>query len=68
MKTRVDVAASGSGMVRAKVWKKEDPEPTAWTIEVPHKNAHTVGAPGLFGFAPQSLYKVYIDNISVKPN
>ncbi|WP_395142339.1 PQQ-binding-like beta-propeller repeat protein [Armatimonas sp.] len=68
MKTRVDVAASGSGMVRAKVWKKEDPEPTAWTIEVPHKSAHTVGAPGLFGFAPQSLYKVYIDNISVKPN
>lgn len=68
MKTRVDVAANGSGTVRAKVWKKEDPEPTAWTIEVPHKSAHKVGAPGLFGFAPQSLYKVYMDNISVKPN
>ena len=68
MKTRVDVAANGSGVVRAKVWKKDETEPAAWMIEVPHKNAHTLGAPGLFGFAPQSLYKVYIDNISVKPN
>jgi len=68
LKTRVDVAPDGSGMVRAKAWKKGDPEPEKWTIEVSHKHAHTQGAPGLFGFAPQSLFRVYIDNISITPN
>jgi hypothetical protein len=68
LKTRVDVASDGSGMVRAKAWKRGDPEPAAWTIEAPHRHAHTEGAPGLFGFAPQSLFRVYVDNISVTPN
>lgn len=68
IKTRVDVASDGSGIVRGKAWKKGDPEPSAWTITVPHKHAHIQGAPGLYGFAPQSLFKVYVDNISVTPN
>jgi outer membrane protein assembly factor BamB len=68
LKTRVDMATDGSGVVRAKAWKKSDPEPAAWTIEVPHKHAHTSGSPGLFGFAPQSLFRVYVDNISITPN
>jgi outer membrane protein assembly factor BamB len=68
MKTRVDIQPGGSGIVRAKVWKKADPEPAAWTIEVTHKSAHTQGAPGLFAFSPQSLFKVYIDNLTVTPN
>jgi outer membrane protein assembly factor BamB len=66
LKTRVDVAADGSGVVRAKIWKKSDPEPDAWTIEVPHKHAHESGSPGLFAFAPQK--RVYIDNITVTSN
>lgn len=68
LKTRVDVAPNGSGIVRAKAWKRGDPEPERWTIEVPHKHAHANGSPGLFGFAPQSLFRVYIDNISVTPH
>jgi hypothetical protein len=68
LKTRVDVTPDGSGIVRAKAWKRGDPEPENWTIEVPHKHAHTHGSPGLFGFAPQSLFRVYIDNISATPN
>lgn len=67
LKTRVDVAADGSGVVRAKAWPRGDAEPTAWTIEVPHKHAHTEGSPGLFGFSPQEM-RVYIDNIAVTPN
>ena len=67
LKTRVDVAADGSGMVRGKAWKKGDPEPEAWTIEVPHKRAHTHGSPGLYGFSPQEM-RVAIDNITVKAN
>lgn len=68
LKTRVDVAPDGSGVVRAKAWKRGETEPAAWTVEVPHKHANTVGAPGIFGFAPQSMFRCYIDNISVTPN
>ncbi|MEN9546269.1 MAG: hypothetical protein RLZZ356_1001 [Verrucomicrobiota bacterium] len=67
LKTRVDVAADGSGIVRGKAWKKGDPEPEAWTIEVPHKKAHANGSPGLYGFAPQEM-RVAIDNIRVTAN
>jgi hypothetical protein len=68
LKSRVDVAPNGSGIIRAKAWKKGDAEPAKWNLEVPHRNAHKNGSPGLFGFSPQSLFRVYIDNISVTPN
>ena len=67
LKARVDTMPDGSGMIRGKAWKKGDPEPDAWTLEVPHKTAHQSGSPGLFGFSPQDM-KVYIDNIAVTPN
>jgi len=67
LKSRVDIAPDGSGVVRAKAWKRAEPEPEAWTIEVKHKTAHQEGSPGLFGFSPQDM-RVYIDNISVKAN
>jgi outer membrane protein assembly factor BamB len=68
LKARVDVAPNGTGIVRAKAWKRGEPEPLAWTIEAPHRRAHTNGSPGLFGFAPQSQFRVYVDNISVTAN
>ncbi len=68
LKTRVDTNPDGTGVVRAKAWKKGDPEPAQWTIEVPHKQAHQQGSPGFFGFTPQSLYRVYVDNLSITPN
>ena len=67
LKVRVDVAQDGSGIVRGKAWKRNEPEPSEWTIEVPHKHAHQNGSPGLFGFAPQEQ-RVAIDNISVTSN
>lgn len=67
LKARVDIAADGNGVVRAKAWKKGEAEPAAWTIEVPHKTAHTSGSPGLFGFSPQDM-RVYIDNVRVTAN
>jgi outer membrane protein assembly factor BamB len=67
LKARVDVKADGSGVVRAKAWKRDEPEPEQWTIEVPHKTAHQSGSPGLFGFAPQEM-RVFIDNVSVTSN
>ena len=67
LKARVDVAKDGSGTIRAKAWKKGDPEPEAWTIEVPHKRANEEGSPGLFGFSPQEQ-RAWIDNVAVTPN
>jgi outer membrane protein assembly factor BamB len=68
LKTRVDVDADGSGMIRAKAWKRGDAEPAAWTLEVKHKKAHTEGSPGLFGFSPQRSFRVYADNIRITRN
>jgi outer membrane protein assembly factor BamB len=67
LKARVDVAQDGTGVVRAKAWKRDDPEPDKWTIEVPHRTAHQNGSPGLFGFAPQDQ-RVSIDNVTVTAN
>jgi hypothetical protein len=67
LKARVDLAADGSGVVRAKAWKRDDPEPEKWTLEVPHRTAHQTGCPGLFGFSPQEML-AYIDNIEVTKN
>lgn len=68
LKTRVDVADDGSGVVRAKAWEKGQAEPSAWNIEVPHRIAHKHGAPGLLGFSPQSRFSVYVDNVKVTQN
>ena len=67
LKTRVDVAADGTGTIRAKAWEKDKPEPEAWSIEVPHKNAHTTGAPGIYSLSPQEQ-RAWIDNVEVKAN
>lgn len=67
MVTQVDVAADGSGVVRAKVWPRDAAEPAEWTIEAKHDMAHRRGAPGIFGFSPQPRFRVYVDNIEVTP-
>ena len=68
LKTRVDTHADGSGVVRAKAWIKGTDEPDAWTIESKQPKVHLQGAPGVFAFAPQSLKRVFIDNISISSN
>ncbi len=67
LKARVDVAADGSGVVRAKAWKRGEPEPEAWNIEVSHAAAHAAGSPGFFGFSPQDQ-RLAIDNLVVTAN
>jgi len=67
LKARVKSNPDGSAVVQAKAWKREEPEPDKWTIEVPHQTAHQNGSPGLFGFSPQDM-RVYIDNVEVTPD
>jgi len=68
LKSRVDLKADGTAIIKGKVWPKGEDEPSEWTIEVPHKDGHGKGAPGLFGFSPQSQKPVYVDNISIIPS
>ncbi len=67
IKARVDANKDGSGVIRAKVWKKADPEPEAWTLEAPHTHLNEEGSPGLFGFVPQAQ-RAWIDNVKVTAN
>lgn len=68
LKTRVDANPDGSGVVRAKAWEKAQPEPEAWTIEVPVAMVHKNGSPGLFSFTPLNQKRAYLDNVQVTPN
>ena len=68
LKTRVDVNADGSGVVRGKVWDKSQPEPEAWTIEAKVTRAHIQGSPGIFGFSPLNQKRTYLDNLSITAN
>jgi outer membrane protein assembly factor BamB len=68
LKSRVDTNPDGSGVVRAKAWEKGTDEPEAWTIESKQKKVHLKGSPGVFAFSPQSLKRVFIDNISISSN
>jgi len=68
LKTKVTVDSKGTGLIQAKAWQRDQPEPEAWNLEVTHENAHTHGPPGLVGFAPQSRFRVYLDNLQVIPN
>ncbi len=69
LKTRVDRDANGEGgFVRGKLWERGQPEPAKWTIEVRQEKLHAHGAPGVFAFSPQSLKRVFIDNLALSAN
>ncbi len=53
-------------VLRGKVWKRGETEPTEWSIEAADKTPNRTGSPGLFGNS--SVAEVYIDNIQVVPN
>lgn len=68
LKTKVDVRADGTAVVRAKAWPRDEPEPEAWTTEVEDPHGHTHGAAGVYGFTPQNRFAVYLDNLTVTPD
>jgi len=68
LKSRVDVNPDGSGVVRAKAWQRDEPEPEGWLLEVDVPNVTRSGSPGLYGFTPQSRFRVYLDNVTITPN
>jgi outer membrane protein assembly factor BamB len=56
----------GKAILRGKVWKKDEAEPEAWTIEGEDAVPNTKGSPGLFGNSTDAEF--YIDNVSVDAN
>ena len=61
MKMRVDIEG-GKAIVRGKVWKKGDPEPDAWSIEVEDPLPIEEGSPALYGYSPATIY---YDNVKM---
>lgn len=65
MKLQVEILSDGvSGMIRGKVWRRDDPEPEKWSIEVLDPIAHRQGSAGIYGY---SAAEIYYDNVSVNP-
>ena len=65
LKTQIDIGEDSTGLVRAKAWPREEPEPDEWNLEEVHAKPHTQGAPGIYAMSPQSQKKVYFDNLKV---
>jgi len=67
-----------SALIRGKVWKKGDAEPTDWTISFEDPFPNRNGAGGIYGYIP-NVYEnpdgsilpgseLYFDNLSITPN
>jgi hypothetical protein len=56
----------GKAQLQGKLWKRGEPEPEAWTIELVDPDPITHGAPGMSGNATNA--ELYIDNVSVVSN
>ena len=52
--------------LRAKIWKRGEPEPSNWMVEATDDVANRIGSPGLFGDA--KVAEFFYDNLSVTPN
>ncbi len=65
MKFRTAVE-DGIAVLRGKVWRRDEKEPAAWTIEAHDEAPNTHGSPGLFGNAKDA--EIFYDNLSVTPN
>ena len=64
LKLRVDVDGD-RGLVRGKVWPRDEPEPAEWTITAEDPMPNRNGSPGIIGYSP---IDIYFDNVSVMEN
>lgn len=68
MKLRAETQGGGDqgqGLIRGKVWRRGEPEPTAWTVTARDPRPVRHGSPGLYGYSPA---EILYDNLSVTPN
>ncbi len=53
-------------VLRGKVWERDKPEPSEWSIEATDDGGNLQGSPGMFGNATDA--ELFIDNVTVTPN
>ena len=61
MKMKVDVA-DGVATVRGKIWKRDESEPSEWTIEAIDPHPNEIGSPGVYVYG---LADCFFDNIKI---
>jgi len=55
-----------SAIARGKAWRRGEPEPPDWAVELTDASPNLHGTPGIFGKSPDA--EIYLDNVIVKPN
>lgn len=65
LKLQVENLPDGKTRARGKAWPANEPEPSAWMIELIDQIPNREGAPGVFG---NGLSELYFDNIKVYAN
>lgn len=63
----------GKGVLRAKVWPRDEAEPADWTLTVNDPCPNPEGAPGLYAYSTGTTARsdgpaTYFDNLKVTPN
>lgn len=61
------------GTIRGKIWPREKPEPSEWTIEFKDPVSNLEGSAGIYGYAAGILEnqpgtEIFYDNVKVVPN
>jgi outer membrane protein assembly factor BamB len=64
---------NGRGLVRAKVWLRDEPEPDDWTLTMDDPCPNQGGSPGLYAYSVAITSKskgteVLFDNVAITPN
>jgi hypothetical protein len=72
LKLRVDVTGD-KAQVRGKAWKRGEPEPENWTVEVEDPSPNREGSAALYGYATGIVgdaigAEIFYDNVSIVPN
>jgi outer membrane protein assembly factor BamB len=72
VKFSVDVS-NDQGLLRGKVWPRDEAEPAAWTIEVTDPMPYVAGSPGIYAYSTGVTQdspgtEVFFDNVKVTRN
>ena len=54
---------NGKAVLKGKVWKRGDKEPTDWMVQAEDESPNAIGSPGLFGNAKDA--EIFYDNITI---
>ena len=63
----------GKGIIKGKVWPRDEKEPDAWTLEAEDPIPNTEGAPLVYGYANGTINaqspgaEIFYDNVKITP-